>query len=95
VHSRSLSIAFEILLTLLRVCCDRELHLPPGCECLSTFFNNVLFYDYIIKDRALVIGWPDVCMSVILIISNLIPRIKLNISSNPVICKLEILVQIL
>jgi hypothetical protein len=94
VHSRSLSIESEILLTLLHVCCDHELHFPPGCGCSSTFFDSDLFYECVIKGRALMIGWPDVSMSIILIISNLIPSNKRRIASNPVFFKLEIRVQV-
>ena len=64
-------------------------------EPLSTFFDNADFFECIIKGRALMIGWPDVSMSIILIISNLIPINKRRIASNPEIFKLEILVQIL
>jgi len=41
------------------------------------------------------IGWPDVSMSIIVIISNLIPSNKWRIASHPVIFKLDILLQIL
>ena len=37
------------------------------------------------KGRALMIGWPDVSMSIIFIISNLIPTNKRRIASDPVI----------
>ena len=93
-YSRSLHIAFEILLKLLHVFFDHELHLPAECRCLSTFFDNV-FYERIIEGRARMIGWPDVSMPVIFIISNLISSTKRRIASDPVIFKLVIFVQIL
>jgi hypothetical protein len=95
VHFRTFSITFEILLKILHLCCDHELHPPPGFGCLSTFFDNADFFECIIKGRALMIGWPDVSMSIIFIISNLIHSNKRRIASNPEILKLEILVQIL
>ena len=48
-HFRTFSITFEMLLKILHLCCDHELHPPPGFGCLSTFFDNADFLSVLLR----------------------------------------------